>query len=197
MVILKMSKRIGIIAEDVSDVEVVTHILGKYVNRNEFSIRKFVGNGCGKLRNKCDSWVATLFESGCHHVMVFHDLDRHDEASLMALLREKIPAKKFPKSLIVIPTEEMESWLLSDEKAIKDVFSLKKIPPRIENCEAIKSPKEYLAKLIWLDSKKRYLNTVHNTKIAEKVSIENLRRCSSFLTLDAYVRSSIFKPPVA
>lgn len=87
MVISKMSKQIGIIAEDVSDVEVVTHILGKYVNRNEFSIRRFVGNGCGKLRNKCDSWAATLFESGCHHVMVFHDLDRHDEASLKALLR--------------------------------------------------------------------------------------------------------------
>ena len=197
MVISKMSKQIGIIAEDASDVEVVTHILEKYVARNRFSIRKFVGNGCGKLRNKCDSWAATLVESGCHHVIVFHDLDRHDMTSLRTLLREKIPAEKFPNSLIVMPIEEMEAWLLSDEKAIRDVFSLNKSPPRIENCEAIKSPKEHLGQLVWSIGKKRYLNTAHNKKIAEKISIDNLRRCPSFLTFDAYVRSSIFKLPAA
>lgn len=75
--------------------------------------------------------------------------------------------------------------------------SLKKSPPRIDNCEAIRSPKEHLAQIIWTIGKKRYLNTAHNKKIAEKVSIDNLRRCPSFLTLDAYVRSSIFKLPAA
>lgn len=190
-----MSKRIGIIAEDASDVDVVTNILGKYVDRSKFSVRKFVGNGCGKLRNKCDSWAETLFDGGCHHVLVFHDLDRHDEASLRTLLQRKVPVKKFPRSLIVIPIEEMESWLLSDEAAIREVFNLKKLPPRIENCEIINSPKEHLTKLIWSIGKKRYLNTAHNRKIAEKVSIDNLRRCQSFKAFDDYVRSSIFKLP--
>lgn len=190
-----MSKRIGIIAEDASDVDVVTNILGKYVDRSKFSVRKFVGNGCGKLRNKCDSWAKTLFESGCHHVLVFHDLDRQDEMALRNLLQKKVPVKKFPRSLIVIPIEEMESCLLSDEAAIRDVFHLKKSPPRIENCETINSPKEHLTKLIWSIGKKRYLNTAHNSKIAEKVTIDNLRRCQSFKSFDDYVRSSIFKLP--
>lgn len=197
MVIWKMSKQIGIIAEDVSDVDVVTNILGKYVDRSKFSIRKFVGNGCGKLRNKCDSWAATLFESGCHHVLIFHDLDRHDEVSLRTLLEEKVSPERFPKSLIVIPIEEMEAWLLSDEMAIRDVFKLQKSPPRIDNCEAINSPKEHLSKMIWSIGKKRYINTTHNKKISEKISIENLRRCPSFASFDAYVKSSIFKLPSA
>jgi hypothetical protein len=188
-----MSKRIGIIAEDKSDVEVVIHIIGKYVDRGAFTIRKFVGNGCGKLRNKCDRWAATLFQSGCDHVMVFHDLDRHDKAALKALLRRKVPADRYPRSVVIIPIEEMEAWLLSDERAIQETFGLKKPPPRIENCEAIKSPKEYLAQVVWSIGKTRYLNTAHNERIAERVSIDNLRRCSSFLELDAYIRTSIFK----
>lgn len=197
MVTLKMSKLIGIIAEDLSDVDVVTNFLEKYVDRSKFAVRKFVGNGCGKLRNKCDSWVTTLFESGCHHVLIFHDLDRNDKASLRTLLLKKVPKKQFPNSLIVIPVEELEAWLLSDEAAVREVFGLKKAPPRIEDCESIKSPKEHLAKLVWSLGRKRYLNTAHNKKISAKISVENLRRCPSYRPLDEYIRSTIFKLPVA
>ena len=77
-----MSKKIGLIAEDKSDIAVVTEILAKYINRNEFSIKSFVGNGCGKLRQKCDSWAENLIKSGCGHVFIFHDLDRNDANKL-------------------------------------------------------------------------------------------------------------------
>ncbi|MEH6458820.1 DUF4276 family protein [Chitinimonas sp. JJ19] len=188
-----MSKIIGIIAEDASDVDVISSILCKYVDRNSFSIKKFVGNGCGKLRNKCEIWVANLFQSGCHHVLVFHDLDKNDETDLRTMLESKVSQLKFPKSLIVIPVEEIEAWLLSDENAIKDVFSLKIKPKRINDCESIKSPKEHLENLVWSAEKKRYLNTTHNKKIAEKTSIDNFRRCHSFIAFDEYVKKSIFK----
>ncbi len=60
-----MSKKIGVIAEDNSDIEVIEEILKKHLNSNGFKVKKFVGNGCGKLRNKCDSWTKILIDSGC------------------------------------------------------------------------------------------------------------------------------------
>lgn len=187
-----MPKTIGIIAEDLSDVDVITSLLEKYVQRNEFSIKKFVGNGCGKLRNKCGSWAASLFEAGCHHVLVFHDLDRNDEAGLKKLLLKKLPKAQFPNSHIVIPVEELEAWLLCDSKAIRDVFRLDKTPPQITDCESVQSPKEHIGRLVWSMGKKRYLNTTHNKRLAERVTLMNLLRCTSYSTFDEYVKSDIF-----
>lgn len=187
-----MSKKIGVIAEDQSDIEVIAEFLEKYTPKNNFSIRRFVGNGCGKLRNKCAVWTETLFSCGCDHVLLFHDLDRNNEPDLREILQKKIPLKHFPQSLIVIPIEEIEAWLLSDEVALQKIFSMKTMPKRYNNCEAVNSPKEEIERVVWKNEKKRYLNTVHNKKIAAKVSLDNLRRCPSYLSFDNYVTEMIF-----
>lgn len=192
MATLKPSKGIGVIAEDLSDVQVVEALLTKYSDRNRFFIKKFVGNGCGKLKNKCRAWAATLLASGCHHVFLLHDLDRKKEAELRAILEDKLPCSAFPTSVIVIPVEELEAWLLSDEAAIKAVFSLKTAPKRYPNTEKVKSPKEELGRIVWSLGRKRYLNTVHNRRIAEKVTLDNLRRCRSFMILDDYIQREVF-----
>jgi len=189
----KMTKIIGVMAEDQSDVDVVTLILEKYAAKNLFSVKKFVGNGCGKLRNKCGAWAKNLVDSGCHHVMLFHDLDRSDEKTLRATLEAKVSAKDFPSSFIVIPTEELEAWLLADEVAIQKAFALSKTPKRIADCEKVQSPKERIGTI----DKKRYLNTVHNKKIAEHIQLDNIRRCKSFKSLDSHILTKVFKkkPP--
>lgn len=191
MGIWKMTKQIGIVAEDNSDVEVISEILSKYMQRNNFCVKKFIGGGCGKLRNKCDSWVSSLFKSGCDHVFVFHDLDRNNEKSLRTLLKKKISPDKYPNSLIVIPIEELEAWLLSDVDAIQKVFSLPKTPSKIHECENVPSPKEHLEDIVWKIGKKRYVNTIHNKKISQHTSLENLRRCESFVNFDIYVSENI------
>lgn len=187
-----MSKILGIIAEDLSDYAVIIALFSKYAAKSKFSTKKFVGNGCGKLKNKCDSWARQLFESGCDHVFVFHDLDLNNEAELRAILEKKIPASKFPNSLIVIPIEELEAWLLSDSAAIQSVFSLSKSPKKVSECERVVSPKEHLASIVWTLGKKRYLNTIHNEKIAQLVSLESLRRCASYQSFDTYVTTRVF-----
>ena len=186
-----MSKKIGLIAEDKSDIEVITEIIAKYIPRNQFSIKSFVGNGCGKLKQKCDSWVAHLVGSGCDYVFIFLDLDRNNFSELKKALEGKVSPKSYPQSLIVIPVEELEAWLLADGAAIKSAFSLEKAPKYINNSESIPSPKEYIAKIVYEIGKKRYLNTVHNKKISEHVTLENLRRCASFSGFDKYVTEKI------
>jgi len=186
-----MSKLIGVIAEDASDVQVINAILDKYLSSNQFSIRKFVGNGCGKLRNKCGAWANMLVKSGCEHIMVFHDRDRNEEKEIRRILESKVCRGEFPNSIIVIPVEELEAWLLSDAKAIKVVFNLRKTPKKITNCEAIESPKEYLRGLVWRIGRKRYLNTTHNKKIAEQSDVAHFQRCKSYKPFDKYVRENI------
>jgi len=186
-----MSKLIGVIAEDSSDVQVVNAILEKYLPSNQFSIKKFVGNGCGKLRNKCGSWAKMLAKSGCEHIIIFHDRDRSEEKEIRDILESKVRKDEFPSSIIVIPIEELEAWLLSDANAIKIVFNLRTRPKKITNCEAIESPKEFLRNLVWQIGKKRYLNTTHNKKIAEQSDITNFQRCKSYKPFDKYVRENI------
>lgn len=191
MGILRVSKLIGVIAEDSSDVQVINAILDKYMSSNLFSVKKFVGNGCGKLRNKCEAWATMLVKSGCEHILVFHDRDRNEEKEIRRILECKISKDEFPSSIIVIPVEELEAWLLSDAKAIKAVFNLRKAPKKINNCETIESPKEYLRDLVWQIGKKRYLNTTHNKKIAEQSDVANFQRCKSYLPFDKYIRENI------
>ena len=185
-----MPKKIGVIAEDKSDVKVVELLLQKYMAKNLFSIKSFVGGGCGKLKQKCASWSRLLIDQGCDHVFVFHDLDSIDrkaEVKLRALLNLKLPVIEYPQSLIVIPIEELEAWLLSDSDAIRQVFDLPKTPNQIHDCEEIASPKEYLEDVVWTIGKKRYVNTIHNSKIASLISLANLTRCRSYLPFHNYV----------
>jgi len=186
-----MANKIGLIAEDVSDVDVIKSILGKLLDENSFSTKKFVGNGCGKLRNKCDVWTENLFKNGCSHVLIFHDLDQHNERSLRTLLEGKVCQVKYPHSIIVIPVKEIEAWLMADVCAIQKVFKLPK-PPRIRhNCETIDRPKEYLERAIWTAGKKRYLHTVHNKRIADIASLSKLKGCKSFRLFSEYVERNV------
>lgn len=122
---------------------------------------------------------------------MFHDLDKNNEASLRKSLEDKINVNENKNSLVVIPVKELEAWLLTDVKAISTTFKFKNNPKRISNCEVIDSPKEFLRDLVWKNGKKRYLNTVHNVKIAGSINISNLKRCNSYLIFDKYLNEKL------
>lgn len=184
-----MTLSIGVIAEDNSDVDVIRIILSKYIAQNKYTLRKFTGSGCGKLKSKCTSWIKNLFLSGCNFVVVIHDLDRNKETELRSTISAKIPKNYTKKSVLIIPVEELESWLLTDTQAIKEVFNLKKKPKEPNNPQAVKSPKEHIQKTVWNASRKAYINTIHNSKIVDRISIEKLKKCSSYAELDVFVRT--------
>ena len=188
-----MSKVIGVIAEDSSDVDVI-RILLKKTSAKKFSTTHFVGKGCGPLKKKIPGWCKAFKQKGVYAVLVVHDLDRNDLAQLQQKLTDMLPDKLFTKSTVVIPIEELEAWLLSDEVAIKKALNLQSTPKSIHHPETIVSPKEHLGALIKQNSKgglKQYVNTVHNSLIAQNISIVKLAKCASFKSFSDFAKNAI------
>lgn len=173
--------RIGVIAEELNDVEVLYEFTAKLIRRNSFSFSRFVGHGCGTLRRKCGAWATNLLTRGCAYLVVIHDLDDRKEKELRSVLESQIQDLDFKRTVVLIPIEEIEAWLLADSNALRSVFRMRTAPAVPRNPETITNPKEHLAGLVSRNSKTRYVNTIHNRKIAAAIQIELVKdRCPSF-----------------
>lgn len=184
----KRTIRVGILAEDDSDVAVVRLLLTKITPRRSFGVRFFVGHGCGKLRYKARVWAAQLAARGCSTLLLIHDLDREDLAKLRLTLESALDPSPILPYLIVIPIEELEAWLLTDADALRATFSLKRKPKCPPSPELVRDPKRYLENLIRVTSEKtkRYVNTIHNVRIADRMSVSSLRKCKAFRPLEQF-----------
>lgn len=181
--------KIGVIAEDNSDVEVLYELTCKLIDRHSFSFGKFLGHGCGKMHRKCTAWAENLLKRGCTHLVVLHDLDNNIEQNLRAELEHCVQSISFKGYVILIPVHEIEAWLLVDANALKDVFNMKKIPKLPKRPEDIICPKEKLRDIIWRMTKKYYVNTIHNKRIASASRISKVKTCKSFQPFPIFIAS--------
>lgn len=172
--------KIGIIAEDDSDVGVLREITLTLLKPHAVGFSRFVGDGCGKLRRKCGAWARILVQQGCPWIIVVHDLDVWNEKQLRAQLTKAIAPARTRANVVLIPKREIEAWLLYDGRAIAEAFSENERPHLPGNPESLSDPKKYLGDLVWRKYRKRYLNTVHNPKIAKHIDVSLLKRSGSF-----------------
>lgn len=183
-----ISKRIGLIVEAQSDFETVKEIIAKISTKTKIVLKKALGKGCGKIRVKCRRMAIDLDNKGCEGLIIIHDLDDNDELELRKRILYSINPNPIGDYAIVIPIKAIEAWLLSDMKAIMNVFNYKKGKIKeIPNTEKIDKPKTYLTNLVNKRMKKRYLNTAHNSKIAKKMDLNKIMKCKSFHPLLDYI----------
>ncbi len=183
------SLKIGVIAEEKNDVEVLYELTCKIIQENSFSFSHFVGHGCGKIRRKCYAWALNLLQRGCKRLVIIHDLDDRDEVKLREELEKAIKGLPFEQSVVLIPIEEIEAWLLADPEAIKRVFKMRRVPRIPARPEQIPNPKEFLGEIVKRNSRAHYLNTVHNRKIAAELHLESLDRCPSFFRYPPFLQT--------
>jgi len=172
--------KVGIIAEDDSDVAVLQAITLKMLKPKVVGFRSFVGNGCGKLRRKCGAWAVNLVGGGCPCIVVVHDLDEYDASALRTQLSAAIAPARARFSVVLIPKREIEAWLLYDMGAIAKAFRETKTARLHGNPENLRDPKGTLEDLVWKAYRKSYVNTVHNPQIAKHINITQLNTCKSF-----------------
>lgn len=170
----------GIIAEDDSDVAVIAQLTLALIEPRPMGFKKFVGDGCGKLRRKCGAWASNLVKRGCSWIIVVHDLDRFEEGELRKSLAEAVAPAGAKAYIILIPKHEIEAWLLYDPKAIAEAFNEREEATLPGDPETLVDPKRFLADLIWKQYRKRYMNTLHNAQIAKHIRVGLLSGSSSF-----------------
>ena len=183
---------LGIIAEDQSDVD-VAHELARKVARKEFTVRRILGHGCGRISAKARAWAAQLNQQGCTLLVLICDLDRRRLDELSKSLLIALHPCPIQQSIVVIPVREIEAWLLADHDAITRALKLPRPLKKQPNPEAIQNPKERLRDLIRERSKGHitYLNTVHNVKIAKHIQVQNLDRCPAFSPFETFIRTNL------
>ena len=152
----------------------------KLLKPHKVGFKRFVGNGCGKLRRKCGAWARNLVQQGCSYLILVHDLDTCDEAELRTKLTAAIGPAGAKVSVVLIPKREIEAWLLYDAAALASAFNESKAPPLPADPEKLADPKSHLRELVWKKYRKRYLHTLHNEKIAEHIQMSLLRPSTSF-----------------
>jgi hypothetical protein len=189
-------QRIGIIAEDDSDFAVIKELICRITDKRSLTFKKKAGGGCGRVRRKCVAWAEELKTANCTMLILVHDRDRHNYAALHEQLVTIMSGSSFTNRYICIPVEELEAWFLSDPDTLKSSLRLDK-PPRVSGIpEEVDSPKEYIEDQVRTCSQGRvtYLNTVHNLRIAEAVSIPKvLSKCPSFQRFHEYVSSHSYR----
>ncbi len=189
----KRPPKVGIIAEDDSDVESAKILIRRIADKDKITFKKFVGQGCGRIKRKCHSWALNLHLKGCRYLILIHDLDRNELKKLKSDLEDAVSPSPITPYLICIPVEEMEAWWLSDPAAIKNALNLKNIPKIIGNPQDIQSPKEHIGKLVnqYSEKTKVFLNTEHNPVIAEHLDLIKARQCNSFIPFFDFVSENI------
>ena len=191
----KKIKAIGLIVEDNSDFTSLKIILSRLIGKDNFTFKKAVGNGCGKMKKKALSYANILHRKGCDLVIITHDLDRNNLQDLRKELSTIMNKSNSKNKFVCIPNEEIEAWFLRDPEGIRDTFELNRIPNIKGNPEIINSPKEKLEDYVYQCSEKSkiYLNTKHNDILSTNLNLEKIsKRCNSFKELKTYINKFEF-----
>jgi hypothetical protein len=185
--------KLGIIAEDKSDVKTLEKIIPKIKPSRSFSFKDMVTKGCAKIKIKGQAYSKTLKDRGCTHLIVVQDSDGKNADHLKRDLEKSIDTTHIKDRLILVTVQELEAWLLADTEAIHKCFSKAKgvSLKQFHSPETINNPKEKIEEYVYAKYKTRYLNTVHNAKIAENINIKNLAsRCPAFLNLQSFINKA-------
>ncbi len=135
-----------------------------------------------------------LFELNCERVLIIWDLrpawpNLNSKPCLVkernAILNTLTAASLSCDAVdLICILHELEAWLLSDERAIRDVLSTKAHPITIRrrrNVDRLKNPKGILNSLFKRHRGRRYVDRYHAKEIAMAIpDLQRLRRIDSF-----------------
>ena len=156
------------------------------------------------LIDKCGKTAAKLVEVGCVKVVIIWDLRpawpdtdtkpclvREREAILDSLGDANVPDQAVH---LVCIEQELEAWLLADERAVSDVLSTSAHPisvRRRRNVERIKNPKGVLNRLFKEHRGRRYVDRYHAEEIVLAMpDLSRLYRIDSFRRFERAISSN-------
>lgn len=177
----------AVLAEDTSDVETLTTLIKRIANNNAISVKGKGYSGCSGMLLKGARDLRMFHDMGrTQRYVVCYDSDGCDPVVRRQELIDRVigPSGVMAPICALVPTQEMESWILADVNAVQNVITGWVPDKDILHPESIDSPKEYLEKMSRLRQRPRYSHATHNSKIAKYLDIAKLlKKCPSFAPL--------------
>lgn len=185
----------AILAEDRSDAEVLVILVRLIAGRGDLKVYKKGFGGCGELCRKAASHILDFSRQGASRFIICHDSDGKDPEIVRKSVRNGIGGKVDLKGLayaIIVPVQELEAWIIADEKAITSAIRTLKIA-EVRKPEEITSPKEWLVRKSreGQRSKPLYDPATFNEQVARHLDISKVQaKCPSFRELVEFVRAT-------
>ena len=158
--------RIGIIAEDQSDIEAVGYMLKKI--NEDICIEK---KPCrGTVLNKLDHRITELTNrfNDLRAILVLTDLDNKNCAEHLNNIKNAAKDSMSNLIMIQIVIQEIEAWYLAIPDSIEAAFpNLKPVPRFISKTDTLKDPKKKLKEIFFKKYQRDYRITSDGPKIAK------------------------------
>lgn len=192
-----------VIAEASSDIDCLKILIRNLANNKSIPIEGKGFGSCGDMLNKGAKLLSFYGkQKESHKFIICYDRDKDSAQQRYEQVISKIikPAeiKKAGNLIcILIPTEEIEAWILADIKAVSKVFSSFQSKKEFLHPETVANPKETLESLINKDKQRPlYTDTSDNKQIMEYLDLEIVKKkCPSFAELADFVENNIANYP--
>jgi hypothetical protein len=179
---------IAIIAESDSDIETLCVFLSKMRGGHRPKcVAKRGVRGAGNILREGEKIAKMCKNLGAKSLLVCRDADNEDPVKLASEIFRIISPAFGGDTIIIIPVQMIEAWLIADPDAVSKALDRMRIPD-VANPESLRDPKNLLVKHSRdNNSKPRYVPDIHNAKIAGHVDINVIKRkCKSFATLSKF-----------
>lgn len=175
----------AIFAEDKSDFETLKRIIKRISGNERIQIRgKGFDGGSELLKDGAKSIRALSKIPGIKKFIVCHDADSCCNKKKTSEIYEKviIPSGiEDRKILALVPTSMIESWILADINACRNIFRGMSLQKEIAQPESIRDAKDELARICRERTIPKYSNATHNQLIANHLDLQKVyQRCPSF-----------------
>ncbi|MDO9213863.1 MAG: DUF4276 family protein [Methylococcales bacterium] len=192
-----------VIAEDDSDFKCLQILIKRLAKDDSISIKGEGFNSCGTMLNK-GAKVLNLWNQKKEYrkFIICYDRDKETAQKRYEEVISKIIKPAGIKNTdnlicILIPTEEIEAWILADIKAVSNVIPSWQPKDNYQNPEDIQNPKETLTRLSRINKPKPlYSHNIHNEKVMNYLNLEIIKKkCPSFAELANFVENNISNYP--
>jgi len=172
--------RLGIVAEGLpnTDVIIISELVKKILS-DDLELYPCPGRDKANVIRKFPGWLEDFRNKNVDKALIIVDQDISCVKIIVEKMRKRIEGReyRFPVKFHVIE-RELETWLLSDEKAISRVVE-KSVPRVNETLEDIRQPKEKLKEILSRAKANYTAETLR--RIAEESDIERIDyRCPGF-----------------
>lgn len=174
-----------VLGEDKSDFATLKVLIRRLANNHGIQVKGRGFGGHAKLLKDGGEFLTSMANTGCTKFIVIHDADQKPANEIKQELVRKIVKPSGVQSgiCLLVPVQEIESWLLADLAAANKIFS-GWTPKSVETPESLNNPKEHLEKLSQIGCRPRYQHATHNEQLAKHICLKTVaERCPSFKPL--------------